>query len=73
MYHRKAIVVDDMWLSLGSEDSDHRPPRLKHEANLNVHDAAFAAEQVAVFETDKANSRRTARAEFKNRTAVEKI
>ncbi len=73
MYHCKVIIVDDVWASVGSTNFDDRSFRLNDEANLNVYDAAFAAEQVAVFEADKANSRRMTRAEFKNRSAAGKI
>lgn len=52
---------------------DDRSFRLNDEANLNIYDATFAAEQVKVFEEDKRKSRLMTRAEFKNRSKVGKM
>jgi cardiolipin synthase len=73
MYHCKVLIVDERWVSVGSTNFDDRSFRLNDEANLNIYDAAFAAEQVKVFEADKAKSRLMTRAEFKNRSAVGKL
>lgn len=73
MYHCKVLIVDDVWVSVGSTNFDDRSFRLNDEANLNIYDAAFAAEQVKVFEEDKAKSRLMTRAELKNRSAVGKF
>jgi cardiolipin synthase len=73
MYHCKVLVVDDVWLSVGSTNFDDRSFRLNDEANLNIYDAAFAAEQVKVFEQDKGRSRLVMRAELKNRSAFGKM
>ena len=45
----------------------NRSFRLNDEANLNVLDAAFAREQVEVFEKDRSNSRRVTLEEWKRR------
>ncbi|MFN0075312.1 MAG: phospholipase D-like domain-containing protein [Prosthecobacter sp.] len=73
MYHCKVIIVDDVWVSVGSTNFDDRSFRLNDEANLNIYDAAFAAEQVKIFETDKLKSRLMTRSEFKNRSAIGKF
>jgi cardiolipin synthase len=73
LYHCKVIIVDDVWVSVGSTNFDNRSFRLNDEANLNIYDAVFAAEQVAVFEADKGASRLMTRAEFKNRSTVGKM
>jgi cardiolipin synthase A/B len=73
LYHCKVLIVDDLWVSVGSTNFDNRSFRLNDEANLNVYDAAFAAEQSAVFEIDKSVSRLMTRADFKNRSAVGKV
>jgi cardiolipin synthase len=73
MYHCKVMIVDDIWVSVGSTNFDDRSFRLNAEANLNIYDAAFAKELIGVFEADKANSRLMTRAEFKNRSAVGKF
>ena len=41
----------------GSTNFDDRSFRLNEEANLNIYDAAFAAEQVKAFEEDKGKPR----------------
>ena len=62
-----------VWVSVGSTHFDDRSFRLGDDANLNIYDAAFAADQVQVFEDDKTQSRWMMSAEFKNRSAVVKF
>jgi phosphatidylserine/phosphatidylglycerophosphate/cardiolipin synthase-like enzyme len=50
MYHCKVMIVDGLWLSVGSTNFDSRSFSLNDEANLNIFDAAFASRQVAVFQ-----------------------
>ena len=52
MYHVKALIVDSVMVSVGSTNFDNRSFSLNDEANLNIIDAAFAKEQVAVFNDD---------------------
>jgi cardiolipin synthase len=73
MYHCKVLIVDDLWVSVGSTNFDDRSFRLNDEANLNIFDGAFAVEQAQEFELDKAKSKRIIRAEFKDRSAVGKL
>ena len=73
MYHCKVLIVDDVWVSVGSTNFDDRSFRLNDETNLNIYDAAFAREQVKVFEDDKRKSRLMTRAELQNRSAVGKV
>ena len=73
LYHCKVLIVDDVWVSVGSTNFDNRSFRLNDEANLNVYDAVFAAEQVTVFDNDKSVSRRMTRADFKNRPMLGKM
>jgi cardiolipin synthase A/B len=73
LYHCKVLIVDDVWVSVGSTNFDNRSFRLNDEANLNIYDAVFAAEQVTVFENDKSVSRRMTRADFKDRSMIGKI
>ncbi len=73
MYHCKVLIVDDVWVSVGSTNFDDRSFRLNDEANLNIYDGGFAAEQVGVFEEDKGKSRLMTRSEFKNRSTIGKI
>jgi cardiolipin synthase len=73
MYHCKVMVVDDLWVSVGSTNFDNRSFRLNDEANLNVFDADFARRQSEVFENDKARSHRVTLEEWKHRPLWEKI
>lgn len=57
MLHCKYLIVDDLWVSVGSSNFDPRSFRLNAEANLNVLNASFAAEQARIFEKDKARSK----------------
>ena len=56
MVHVKLIVVDDSFASVGSGNFDNRSIRLNDEANLDVLDRQFAAEQTRFFEMDKRQS-----------------
>ncbi len=73
LYHCKVLIVDGLWVSVGSTNFDNRSFRLNDEANLNVYDAAFAAEQIGVFEIDRSVSRLMTREDFKNRSLSGKV
>lgn len=72
MFHRKVMIVDEVWVSVGSANFDNRSFRLNDEANLNVFDREFAAEEVAVFHQDKAKAREVTYNEWKHRSLVMK-
>src|SRR5882757_840740 len=57
MVHVKLMIVDDIFVSIGSGNFDNRSIRLNDEANLNVLDRRFAAQQIRLFEMDKRRSR----------------
>jgi cardiolipin synthase len=73
MYHCKVMIVDELLVSTGSTNFDERSFRLNDEANLNIYDAKFAREQVAIFEADLARSKRVTLAEWKERPLKERI
>ena len=73
MYHVKVMIVDEFMVSVGSTNFDERSFRLNDEANLNIYDAAFAKEQVAVFDADLAKSKRITLQLWKARPLREKI
>jgi cardiolipin synthase len=73
LYHCKVLIVDDVWVSVGSTNFDNRSFRLNDEANLNIYDPAFAAQQVKVFNSDKRNSRLMTQADFKERSILGKV
>jgi cardiolipin synthase len=56
MFHCKQLIVDDAWVSIGSSNLDNRSFRINDEANLNILNHEFAAQQIAVFNGDKAHS-----------------
>jgi cardiolipin synthase A/B len=73
MYHCKVMVVDDLWVSVGSTNFDNRSFRLNDEANLNVYDADFARRQTKDFEDDRKKAHRVTLAEWRHRPLWEKI
>jgi len=72
MYHCKVLVVDGLWVSVGSTNFDNRSFRLNDEANLNVYDREFAERQRADFEQDLKRSRRITLEEWDARPWTEK-
>jgi len=73
MYHCKVLVVDGLWLSVGSTNFDNRSFSLNDEANLNVTDMAFAARQIEIFEQDVARSKAITYVEWQRRPWAEKL
>lgn len=67
-FHCKTLIVDDVWMSVGSVNFDERSFDINDEANLNVLDGAFAAQQVRVFEEDKRKSIRIMLESYKRRS-----
>jgi cardiolipin synthase len=73
MFHVKVLVVDRLWSSVGSTNFDNRSFSLNDEANLNVLDAEFAAEQERIFEEDKRRARRVTLEAWRHRPRSEKV
>jgi cardiolipin synthase len=73
MYHVKVMIVDEFLVSAGSTNFDDRSFRLNDEANLNIYDASFAAEQVRIFDADLAKSQRIDLATWRARPLQDKI
>ncbi len=73
MFHVKSMVVDGLFVSVGSTNFDNRSFRLNDEANLNVLDAGFAKEQVAIFDADWQRSRPISHQQWLNRPWHEKL
>jgi cardiolipin synthase len=72
MYHVKSMVVDGLWSSVGSTNFDTRSFSTNDEANLNVLDAGFAAEQARIFADDLKQSRRVTLEEWESRSWTQK-
>ena len=72
MYHVKALVVDSLMVSVGSTNFDNRSFSLNDEANLNVIDGAFAAEQVRIFNEDWKRAKVISYQQWQNRPSTEK-
>ena len=73
MFHCKVMIVDDLWVSVGSTNFDNRSFAVNDEANLNVYDRAFARAQSAVFDADLERSRRISLEQWENRPWREKL
>ena len=73
MYHCKYMIVDGLWTTVGSTNFDNRSFRLNAEANANIYDREFAAEQERVFAADLAHSRRVTLVQFDARPWYEKV
>jgi cardiolipin synthase len=73
MFHVKQAIFDDQWVSIGSSNLDARSFKMNDEANLNVLDRAFARQQIAVFEADKAKAHRITYQAWRDRPWTEKF
>ncbi|MGI4778612.1 MAG: phospholipase D-like domain-containing protein [Janthinobacterium lividum] len=72
MFHCKVFTVDGLLVSVGSTNFDNRSFRLNDEANLNIYDEAFAAQETQVFEADLALSKRITLEAWRDRPLIEK-
>jgi cardiolipin synthase len=67
LFHCKIMIVDDVWVLAGTVNFDNRSFRLNDEDTLNIWDRQMAEEQIKIFESDKARSRRVTAVEYKAR------
>ena len=72
MFHCKVMIVDDLWVSVGSTNFDNRSFRINDEANLNVRDEGVAQREIVKFEADKARSKRVTLESWQQRGLMEK-
>ena len=73
MYHVKALIVDNLLVSVGSTNFDNRSFSINDEANLNILHEGFAREQTAIFEDDWRRSNPVTKAEFRERSWWERL
>lgn len=72
MYHCKLLIVDELWVSVGSTNFDSRSFKLNDESNLNIYNQEFAERQVADFKVDLTRSRQITFQEWESRPLTEK-
>ena len=73
MFHCKVLVVDGLWVSVGSTNFDTRSFDLNDEANLNIVDVDFARKQLGIFESDLARSKIITLEQWESRPLSEKL
>lgn len=73
MYHCKVMIVDGLWVSVGSTNFDSRSFSLNDEANLNIFSASFASRQIEIFQQDVARSKPITLSEWQQRPLGEKF
>jgi len=71
-YHVKVMTVDGLWVTAGSTNFDTRSFSTNDEANLNILDSEFGAEQEKIFEEDLKQSRRITLEEWESRPWTQK-
>ena len=73
MYHCKVMIIDGLWVSVGSTNFDNRSFALNDEANLNILDRDFARRQIEIFEQDLVRSRAITFAQWQQRPLSDKL
>ncbi|WP_367871765.1 phosphatidylserine/phosphatidylglycerophosphate/cardiolipin synthase family protein [Luteolibacter sp. Populi] len=73
MYHCKCMMIDGLWTSVGSANFDNRSFRINDEANLNVIDAEFTAEESRIFAKDLERAREFTYEDWQDRSVCEKL
>jgi cardiolipin synthase len=73
MFHCKVMVVDDLWVSVGSTNFDNRSFRLNAEANLNVVDRGLALQERQAFAKDRLRSRPITLDEWHHRPLLDRM
>ncbi len=68
MFHSKIMIVDDVFVTVGSVNFDNRSFAINDEMNLNFVDADSARPFVRSFEEDKAKSKPLTREDFERRS-----
>lgn len=73
MYHAKAMIVDDAFVTVGSVNFDNRSFSINDEVNVNVLDVDVAAQHVKIFNADRSQSEPLTLAEFEGRPFYQKL
>ena len=72
MMHAKTMVVDGIWITVGSSNFDDRSFRLNDEVNVNVYDEGIAQEVERMFFDDLAKSTEIQLRKWYRRPALER-
>jgi len=67
MFHSKTMIVDDVFVTVGSVNFDNRSFQINDEISLNVLDRDVARDHLKIFENDLRHSKRLTREEFESR------
>src|SRR5690606_20492244 len=67
MYHPKMMIVDDLFLTIGSVNFDNRSFGLNDEMNVNTLDEEVARQGLKLFDDDLKASQRLTLEEFRQR------
>jgi cardiolipin synthase len=73
LMHAKTMVVDGIWVTVGSSNFDNRSFALNEELNLTVHHAGLARRLEEAFEGDLKYSRKITYEEWNSRGIGERI
>ena len=73
LYHVKAMIVDGLWVCVGSTNFDPRSFNLNDEANLSYFDVDVAQHLSEIFREDLARSRQVTLQQWKDRPFAEKF
>ena len=73
MMHAKVMIIDGLWVSVGSTNFDSRSFRLNDEANLNVCDAGLAESLERMFARDLARSDQVTLEQWRKRPLGDKL
>jgi cardiolipin synthase len=73
MYHCKMMIVDDLFLTIGSVNFDNRSFGINDEVAVNTLDTGVARAGLALFESDLAHSQPLTLDEFRNRPWWQKL
>jgi cardiolipin synthase len=73
MYHCKMMIVDDLFLTVGSVNFDNRSFGINDEVAINVLDKGVAAAGLKLFATDLAHSTPLTLEEFRSRPTWQKL
>lgn len=73
LLHQKVLVVDGVWSSVGSTNSDDRSFQLNDEVNISMLDSAIAAELKQAFVADLRHARPVSLEQWRNRPLRHKL